>query len=47
MVYYKILNRIPYDVQQALIVCVSVNPKLPIYPFCPFPFGNRSFFFFF
>ena len=52
--YYKILRTVPCALQQVLVVylfyiqsCVSVNPKLLIYPspHPPFPFSNHKFVF--
>ena len=51
--YYKILNVTLYAIQWDLVVYLayiqlfaSANPKLLIYPSCPFPFGNHNFVFY-
>ena len=51
--YYKILNVTLYAIQWDLVVYLayiqlfaSANPKLLIYPSCPFPFGNHKFVFY-
>ena len=42
--YCRILTRVP--VLHSRSLCVSVNPKLLIYPFPTFPFGNHKFAFY-
>ena len=47
--YNKILNIVPYAMQQVYFIyssCVSVNPKLLIYPSPTFPIDNHKFVFY-